>query len=174
MQSLKHVALRALGVVRGIAATWVICCFVMMTVSVWVQVGGRYVFNYSIAWSGELATIAQIWMVLVGAGLAARRNMHARVDILLGLFPDPARKALMLATLGLGLWFLAAIVQGAIPLIRLGQFQTTPALGVPVLIPYFGLIIGPIYFAVELCAATAASWAGNSDADGDSAADSSI
>lgn len=174
MQATFELGRRAMKIVRVIAAVWVISCFIVMTVAIWAQVGGRYVFNYSIAWTGELATIAQIWMVLVGAGIAARHNMHARIDVLLNLFPLFIRRALTLITLALGLWFLAAIIIGAVPLLTMGKFQTTPAMGISLLVPYLGLIIGPIYFAVELCAATARNWSLDGQAEPDDAAETSV
>jgi TRAP-type C4-dicarboxylate transport system permease small subunit len=155
---LTRSAVIALRAVRVAAAAWVIACFVVMCIAVWAQVGGRYLLNYSIAWTEELATISQIWMVLVGAGVAARHDMHARIEVLLALFPLRIRRALTLATLALGLVFLAAVAIGAQPMIRLGQFQTSPALGIPMWIPYLGLVVGPAYFAVEMIAATARNW----------------
>ena len=156
---------QALAAVRAAAAAWVISCFVVMTVAVWVQVGGRYVFNYSIASSTEIATLAQIWMVLVGAGIAARQNIHARIDALVNLFPLPARRALTASASLLGLIFLGAIVVGAIPMLQQGQFQTTPSLGLPMWVPYMGLVVGPLYFAVEVIDMAARQWRGETGPD---------
>lgn len=155
---IRPVARHALKATRGLAIAWVVACVVVMTLAVWIQVGGRYAFNYSFSWTSEIATISQIWMVLVGAGIAARQKMHARVDVLLELMPLAARRVVMLATLVLGLWFLFSITQGALALMQFGRFQTTPALGLPMLVPYGGLIIGPIYFGVEMIAMTVVAW----------------
>jgi TRAP-type transport system small permease protein len=151
---------RSLQAVRTVAAVWVVTCFVVMAVAVWVQVGGRYFFNYSIASSIEVATIAQIWMVLVGAGIAARQDLHARIDALVNLFPLPIRRLLTGAASLLGLIFLLSIVVGAVPMLRQGQFQTTPSLGLPMWIPYLGLIIGPLYFATEVIDMAVRQWRG--------------
>lgn len=151
---------QALAAIRAVAAGWVITCFVVMTVAVWVQVGGRYFFNYSIASSAEVATLAQIWMVLVGAGVAARQDIHARIDALVNLFALPIRRVLMAAASLLGLVFLGAIVVGAIPMLRQGQFQTTPGLGLPMWIPYLGLVVGPVYFAAEVIDMAVRQWRG--------------
>lgn len=151
---------RGLAVVRTAAAAWVVACFVVMTAAVWVQVGGRYFFNYSIASSTEVATLAQIWMVLVGAGIAARQDLHARIDALVNLFPPPLRRLLTAATSLLGLVFLAAVVVGAVPMLRQGQFQTTPTLGLPMWVPYLGLIVGPLYFAAEVLDMAVRHWRG--------------
>jgi TRAP-type transport system small permease protein len=151
---------RSLQAVRTVAAVWVVTCFVVMAVAVWVQVGGRYFFNYSIASSIEVATIAQIWMVLVGAGIAARQDLHARIDALVNLFPLPIRRLLTGAASLLGLIFLLSIVVGAVPMLRQGQFQTTPSLGLPMWIPYLGLIVGPLYFAAEVIDMAVRQWRG--------------
>ena len=161
MQTLSHLLSYALKGVRAAAATWVVICFVVMTVSVWAEVGGRYIFNYSIAASSELATMAQIWMVLVGAGLAARHDMHARVDALVNMLPKPLQRTLMLIGAGLGLVFLASIVIGAMPILEQGMHQTTASLGMPMTVPYLGLIIGPIYFGIEVIAQTVRLWNGH-------------
>lgn len=142
-----------LRAVRAIAAGWVVICFAVMTIAVWAQVGGRYIFNYSIAWTEEVATIAQIWMVLVGAGIAARQQLHAKIDILVTKLPRRLQRVVVGATTALSLWFLVSVVIGSIPLIEFGRFQTTPALGLPMLVPYLGLVIGPAYFALEIFAA---------------------
>jgi C4-dicarboxylate transporter DctQ subunit len=149
---------RMLSAVRWIAAAWVVACFVVMTIAIWVQVGGRYFFNYSIATSAEIATLAQIWMVLVGAGVAARFNLHARIDVLINLLPHRLRRVSALATAALSLWFLLAIVRGSMPMLAEGLDQTMPSLELPMLVPYLGLVIGPLYFAVEIVAALARQW----------------
>ena len=151
---------RALAAIRAVAAAWVITCFTVMTIAVWVQVGGRYFFNYSIASSAEVATLAQIWMVLVGAGVAARQDIHARIDALVNLFALPVRRVLVAAASLLGLVFLFAVVVGAIPMLRQGQFQTTPSLGLPMWIPYLGLVVGPLYFAAEVIDMAVRQWRG--------------
>lgn len=151
---------QALAAVRAIAAIWVITCFVVMTVAVWIQVGGRYFFNYSIASSAEIATLAQIWMVLVGAGIAARQDIHARIDALVNLFALPVRRVLTAGASLLGLIFLFAIVVGAAPMIQQGQYQTTPSLGLPMWVPYLGLVIGPLYFAAEVVEMAIRQWRG--------------
>lgn len=168
IKGLNHI----LASVRAFAVIWVVACFLIMTLSVWTQVGGRYMFSYSISWTGELATIAQIWAVLVGAGIAERRRMHPRIDALLSLFPPNMRRALMVITTVLGLWFLAAIVIGTVPMMEMGQFQTTPSLGIPLIIPYLGLIVGPLYFAIELVMMAVHSWAAPDDSVAGSAENS--
>jgi TRAP-type C4-dicarboxylate transport system permease small subunit len=151
---------KVLSATRWVASAWVIACFNIMTIAVLAQVGGRYFFNYSIASSAEIATLAQIWMVLVGAGVAAREDIHARIDALVNKFPLPARRVLTLGAAVLGVVFLLSIVVGAIPMMENGRYQTTPILGLPMWIPYLGLVIGPLYFAVEVVDTAVRQWHG--------------
>jgi TRAP-type transport system small permease protein len=151
---------KVLSATRAVASAWVIVCFTIMTVAVLAQVGGRYFFNYSIASSAEIATLSQIWMVLVGAGVAAREDIHARIDALVNKFPVTVRRVLSLAASALGLVFLLSIVVGAIPMLQNGQYQTTPTLGLPMWIPYLGLVVGPLYFAVEVIDMAVRQWQG--------------
>jgi TRAP-type C4-dicarboxylate transport system permease small subunit len=147
-----------LSFIRSVASGWAILTFAVMTVAVLLQVGGRYFFNYSIAEFVEVATLSQIWMVLIGAGVAAREDIHARVDVLVNKFPLTIKRGFFLATAFLGIVFLASVMVGAFPMIENGQYQTTPTLGIPMWIPYLGLVLGPAYFIVEVIDLTVRQW----------------
>src|ERR1700733_14179170 len=45
----------------------------------------RYVFNAPLAWSDELASILFLWLAMLGAGVALRRDEHMRLTTFLGL-----------------------------------------------------------------------------------------
>lgn len=160
MNALERICTLGLRAVRAAATTWVVLCFIVMTLSVWAEVGGRYIFNYSIAASSELATMAQIWMVLVGAGLAARHDLHARVDAMVNMLPRAVQRVMTVTGAVLGVVFLMSIVVGAMPILEQGMDQTTASLGIPMTVPYAGLVIGPIYFAIEVIAQTVRLWNG--------------
>lgn len=52
----------------------------------------RYVFNFALSWSDELALLLFTWAVLLSVATALRRNMHARMDLLAERLPAPARE----------------------------------------------------------------------------------
>ena len=143
---------------RGIVTCAVILFYGYMAVAVLIQVLGRYVFNYSIGWAAETATFAQIWMVLLGAGIAMRRNLHVGVDVLAQKLPVPMLRLLTLVIGAICLWFLWRAIVGSFGLIRIGQIQTSPALGIPMWLPYLSLPIGLTYFAFELVLALLRRW----------------
>ncbi len=150
------------GAVKGLraVATWVVvACFVYMILAVLAQVLGRYVFNYSISWTEETAKFAQIWVVLIGAGITMRRGLHVAVDVLAALLPLNLARVLMVVVAAGCLWFLGIIVYGSLPLIELGwMFETSPVLQVPMWTIYLCLPLGAFYFGIEIVLSVIARW----------------
>jgi len=156
---MSRILSRIVAVARIAVAVIVVACFAWMTLAVLAQVFGRYVFNYSISWTEETARYAQIWVVLMGAGIAMRRGLHVAVDALAAMLPLGWGRALSLLIAAGALWFLGVVVYGSLPLIELGWlFETSPVLQVPMWIIYLSLPLGAIYFALELVARVVDRW----------------
>ena len=143
---------------RQVVAALVIIFYSYMAIAVLIQVFGRYVFNYSIGWASETATFAQIWMVLLAAGVAMQRNLHVGVDALAHQFPLAVRRGLIVITGVAALWFLWQGISGSFNMIEIGKIQTSPAIGLPMWIPYLSVPIGLTYFGFELIVALIAKW----------------
>jgi TRAP-type C4-dicarboxylate transport system permease small subunit len=147
------------GVLRWIARVVVILSFVYMTGAVLAGVMGRYVFNYSISWSEETARFAQIWFVMIGAGITMRRGMHVAVDSLAALLPLQLARIVKVAIALACLWFLGLVAYASLPLIELGwMFETSPVLLVPMWTVYLCLPIGMAYLALETVLSVVDSW----------------
>ena len=141
------------------AVVWLVIAFYgYMIAAVLVQVAGRYVFDYSIGWATETATFAQVWMVMLAAGLAMRDNMHVKVDAVSRALPLPAARFLSLIVTAACLWFLWHAIAGSLSLLAIGRIQSSPTLQIPMWIPYLSLPIGLAYFAFELVLAFARNW----------------
>ena len=150
---------RVVAGARLTVAVIVVACFAYMTLAVLAQVFGRYVFNYSISWTEETARYAQIWVVLMGAGIAMRRGLHVAVDALAAMLPLRWARVLSLLIAAGALWFLGVVVYGSLPLIELGWlFETSPVLQLPMWIIYLSLPLGAVYFALELVARVVERW----------------
>jgi TRAP-type C4-dicarboxylate transport system permease small subunit len=150
---------RVVAGVRLAVAVIVVACFAYMTLAVLAQVFGRYVFNYSISWTEETARYAQIWVVLMGAGIAMRRGLHVAVDALAAMLPLRWARVLSLLIAAGALWFLGVVVYGSLPLIELGWlFETSPVLQLPMWVIYLSLPLGAAYFALEIVARAVERW----------------
>lgn len=150
--NLGHRIARAL---RAIVSGLVILFFSYMLFAVLVQVVGRY-FAFSIDWATESATLAQIWMVLLAAGLAMRDKLHVRVDALLNVLPPPLVGVLTVVVMLACLWFISLTVRGSLAMIDVGLIELSPVLRLPMWIAFLSLPLGLSYLALELTLALGA------------------
>lgn len=62
-----------------------------MLVTLAVQVFCRYCLSFSFSWAEQGARIGFVWITLIGFSLAAKKNMHLKIDILPQFFPRSAK-----------------------------------------------------------------------------------
>jgi TRAP-type C4-dicarboxylate transport system permease small subunit len=113
------------------------------------NVVGRYLFGISLLGSDEVQVFIMVGMTFLGAAVVTRRNLHLRMDVLVGFMPAPVRMALrvieqlLLATLAA--FILTHSFFYARQMLRLGR--SSDMAGVPMWIPHgvvalgFGLIL---------------------------------
>ena len=121
-----------------------------MVLAVFYQVLGRYIFNYKLGAAAETATMAQIWMILLASGIAMRKNMHVGVDILLRKLNVKAQKIIVTVSTIVITIFLIMVLKGSVQLIIVGAQSTSPAISIPMWIPYLSIPIGIFYIMLEL------------------------
>lgn len=87
----------------------ILFCILIFTVGV--NVVGRYVFNFSLAWADELSRFLFIWIIFIGAALAYFRDEHIAVGYLVERLPrrtayavDLLKELLVLLVLGVLIW----------------------------------------------------------------------
>jgi TRAP-type C4-dicarboxylate transport system permease small subunit len=141
---------KTLNIIRKVINYLVIIFFVYMVLAVFYQVLGRYVFNYKLGAAAETATMAQIWMILLASGIAMRKNMHVGVDILLRKLNVKAQKIIVSVSTIVIMIFLIMVLKGSVQLIIVGAQSTSPAISIPMWIPYLSIPIGIFYIMLEL------------------------
>lgn len=120
---------------------------VVLTVSVFLQVLIRFVFKYPLPWTEEIARIAFVYCVFIGATIAVRQNSHLHVDALLVVLPKKVASALVFLGMLLVGVFLVFVTWQGIVLVRATGVQMTPVMQVP--FKYLYLIL-PISGALML------------------------
>ena len=70
--------------------------FAIMTVILFAQVVSRYVFNHSITWAEELATMMFVWMVYLGCAGAITKRKHLSIEAFVTAMPFKVRKVLLI------------------------------------------------------------------------------
>jgi TRAP-type C4-dicarboxylate transport system permease small subunit len=141
---------KTVNIIRKIIRFLVIIFFIYMVLAVFYQVLGRYIFSYKLGAAAETATFAQIWMILLASGIAMRKNMHVGVDILLRKLSVKNQKIVITASTIIIMVFLIMVLKGSVQLIMVGAQSTSPAISVPMWIPYLSVPIGIVYIMLEL------------------------
>ena len=141
---------KTLNKIRNVINYLVIILFIYMVLAVFYQVLGRYVFSYKLGAAAETATMAQIWMILLASGIAMKKNMHVGVDILLRKLNTKTQKIIITTSTIIIMIFLIMVLKGSMQLIMVGAQSTSPAISVPMWIPYLSVPIGVVYIMLEL------------------------
>jgi tripartite ATP-independent transporter DctM subunit len=88
----------------------------------------RYVFNRPLTWSDELASILFLWLAMLGAVIALRRDEHMRLAFLVSRAPPRWRAWIEPIASAAVAVFVVAIIPPAFDYVMSQQFITTPAL----------------------------------------------
>jgi tripartite ATP-independent transporter DctM subunit len=117
----------ALGRLVEIAAALLVVVEVVVLLA---GVTARYAFRAPLVWSDELASILFLWLAMLGAVVAFRRNEHMRMTAVIGMVSPPVRAFLDVVAIVAALAFLLVVVEPAFELAGEETLITTPALGI--------------------------------------------
>jgi tripartite ATP-independent transporter DctM subunit len=114
-----------LGMVVEVAAATLVAAEIIILFG---GVVARYVFNSPLVWSDELASILFLWLAMLGAVIAFRRDEHMRMTACVGMLGPPARAVLDTFATGAALAFLLLLARPAYNFAAEQVAITTPAL----------------------------------------------
>ncbi|MEO5695177.1 MAG: TRAP transporter small permease [Usitatibacter sp.] len=128
------------------------------------QVFTRYVLHVPVNWLEEAARMALVWLVMIGAAVAAERKEHYLIDIILRMLP--ARLALVTLTLTniLGIGFLLLLAVTGYAYVRSGMSATYVSLNVPRGYIYLAIPIGSVLMIFSLVSQSIEAWLGRGSA----------
>ncbi|MCF8106414.1 MAG: TRAP transporter small permease [Desulfohalobiaceae bacterium] len=84
--------------------------FILMCLSVSIQVTARYLFNITFGWGEELPIFLFLWVSFVSAAVAYRDGSHLSVDFIVSKFNRKVRFAIYYINLALSLVFVFIIL----------------------------------------------------------------
>ncbi len=117
---------------------------IVLTVSTFVQVIGRYVFNNSPSWTDELARYSFIWANMLGMAIALKHNKHAAIDLLASKLKGTAHRAQKLVVDGFitfaSILLFAEGSKMTAAIYKTGQLSA--AMRIPVWIIYLSVAVG--------------------------------
>ncbi len=113
-----------------------------MTVIIFLQVLFRYFLMQPLHWTEETARFLFIWVALLGAAVAFKDRTHFAITMFTQGFPASVRRSLQLI-IALGTTFLLGVmIKEGWYLADLNQIQESPAVGVPMSVPYAAIPVG--------------------------------
>ena len=130
---------RAIGaLVEPVAALLVI-------VEVAILAGGvftRYVLRAPLVWTDELGTILFLWLAMLGAVVAYRRDEHIRLSVLVRRASPRVSEILTAVSSVVTAIFVIALMPAPIKFFQQEQIDATPALGIPQSYVVLSIIVG--------------------------------
>lgn len=87
--------------------------FIVLIILATAQVLFRYVIQYPLPWTEELARFTLVWVTFLGAASVTRRKLHLAVDFFVSKLPIRASRAVSFFFYLLTLIFLAVALWGA-------------------------------------------------------------
>lgn len=124
---------------------------ILTSLIVFLQVVLRYVFNYSLHWSEEVARYLIIWFIFVGSSIAVREKAHAAVDALVVYLPSSLKKVFsLLANFAAIIFCFIVIASGYESVVNVFEIgNITPSLGIPMYIPYLAIPVGGLLMMIR-------------------------
>lgn len=142
---------------------FLVLTLVAMVVLIFGQVVGRYVFSNAPSWTEEMARYIHIFQVWIGASYAVKLREHIRVEAFITRFHGLARK--ILETVSLLIWFTMALFLAyfgtQLVLQSISNGQVTPAMQLPMWIPFLAIPLGGLGMCLRLIAQLRRIWRGD-------------
>ena len=158
----RHPALRTLHAARvrlyqGLEA--IIFLLVLMILGfVFTQVFTRYVLHTPVNWLEEAARMTLVWLVMLGAAVAAERREHYVINVITLQLPERLALGLLLVTNVLAIAFLAILTVKGFEYFRSGMANYYVSLNVPRGYIYIAVPIGSILMAFSLVTQSIEAW----------------
>ena len=117
-------------------------CLILMLCVVFLQTFTRFVIFYSLPWSEELSRYLFMTMILIGINVGIKENLMVRIDIIDNYVKGNVKKFLELFRHGVALFVSSIFFYSTFNLVRIGQYQVSPAMQLPMHLIYSILLVG--------------------------------
>ncbi|MBV6272100.1 TRAP transporter small permease [Alcaligenaceae bacterium CGII-47] len=124
----------------------------------------RYVLNDALTWSEEVARYSMVWLSFLGGGLVFRHGGHIAIDMFIRKIPEGFWRHIVFGISQLIiLAFLAVLLWKGLDMVERGRQMTTPALQIPMMLPYAAIPVGAALMIYHLVVVTITSYCNAED-----------
>ena len=114
----------------------------------WAHVFCRYVLGSALFWSEEMLRFSLVWFALLSASLIFRQKKHLGITLLVEKFPINLRNIISTAIIYIFLIINIVVTIQGIELLGHVHAQLTPALRIPVSLPYAAVPVSFLLMAI--------------------------
>jgi len=120
-----------------------------MSILILLQIFTRFVINYPLHWTEELARYLMIYGVFLGAALALRYNRLISIEAVAQALPPKMQSLLKKVVMVITIIFALVLVIQGIEITSTINNQTSAGLGIPMSIPYLAIPSGAILIIIN-------------------------
>jgi TRAP-type transport system small permease protein len=132
-----------------IRRTVIVIFFTFIVVSCFAEVIYRYIFSSSFGWVEEILRYLNIWIVLLAASIAAKRNEHLAVNYFIDILPPRYRKRVLQGVYLTIFVFLAVFIFYGTKKAILNLSQNILALPISIAWFYLAIPVGSFLMLIE-------------------------
>lgn len=132
------------GAIEKVENSIIIVLFAEVIIVGFMQVLFRFVLKSSLSWSEELLRFSFIWLTYIASSIGIMKGTHATVDVVLEKLPRAANSIarLLIEILTLGFCTTIFLLSLQVVGMQMGRSQVSAAMGVPIWVPYGGIVVG--------------------------------
>lgn len=121
------------------------------TIVLFVNVVLRYVFSASTSWAEELIKYLMIWIAFIGGSICVREGAHVSIDFFYEYLSEKGMKIVLtiVNSIAVVFCFLMTIYGMKTIQFTIDTGQVSPALQVPMWIPYLAIPLGFILMTIR-------------------------
>lgn len=136
--------------------TGALICFLIMVVSLILQIVFRYVLKIVAPWTEELARFSCIWSVFLGTAVCFEEGKHIKIDVIIEKVSNKIINLLLLViNILVTSTFIAIVIYGSILLLRIGWEDIATTIPIQMGFVYLALPISmvsiTIFAILRLC-----------------------
>jgi len=123
----------------------------IMVIVVFIQVVFRFVVKASLPWSEETARYLLVWITFLGASAGVKTGAHVGVEAVTLLLPVKLQKLVNLINIAVCVFFCVAVCIFSFNIIstQMEMTQVSPAMQIPMWIPYAAIPVGMVLMTIR-------------------------
>lgn len=141
---------RLLDIFDRIALWGIVALMAFMSIITFLAVIFRFLLHSPLTWSEEAARYMMVWVTYLGAGIAVKKGRHIGVTMFISRIPLSLRGPLLVLAEVIVMVFLILLVYQGVNLLLTLKTQISPAMGLPMIIPYFAIPFGCLYMFLHI------------------------